>query len=255
MKIGVFDSGIGGITVLKELVRTFPKNEYLYYGDTANVPYGSKSREQIRKLCRDASEFFVLHKVDVLIVACNTASSYALDVIEDTVKPIPVVGVVEPGVSAILQALTKSSTQKVLILGTKATTQSRIYETKLLAAKSSIEIFQQACPLWVPMIEEGWIAHKILKETIEEYVKPYILSGGIALLACTHYPWIQKEIEKILPSWNIINSAVAVVEKVKSLGLMAKPVTNRIHWQFSDSAALPSFLSEEIRGIEMLLHS
>ena len=188
MKIGVFDSGIGGITVLKEMVRAFPKNEYLYFGDTANVPYGSKSREQIRKLCREASEFFVLHKVDLVIVACNTASSYALDVIEEVLKPVPVVGVVEPGVTAILSGLEKMKTKKVLILGTKATTQSRIYEKKLLEKDSSLEIFQQACPLWVPMIEEGWLKHPILRVTIEEYVKPYTMSGGVALLACT---WVK----------------------------------------------------------------
>ena len=243
MKIGVFDSGIGGMTVLKELIKAFPKAQYVYVGDTANVPYGTKSSEKIRELCRDATSQLKNRGIDILVVACNTASSLALNIFKNELSTIPVFGVVEPGVEAVVDSFNRleySQERRVLILGTRATVNSQIYSREVRKHIQFNEISEQACPLVVPIIEEGWINHPILLETINEYVKPYKDDPipGVALLACTHYPWAQSVFEKALPGWTIVNSAKAVAEFIKNKNLPEKPSTFDIEWIFTDPKAV-----------------
>jgi glutamate racemase len=245
MKIGVFDSGIGGMTVLKELIRTFPQAQYLYMGDTANVPYGTKSSEKIRSLCREATGALKNRNLDILVIACNTASSLALNIFKNEFSTIPVFGVVEPGVEAVVDSFNKleySQDRRVLILGTKATVNSMIYSREVRKHIIFNEISEQACPLAVPMIEEGWVNHPILLETINEYVKSYKADKvpGVALLACTHYPWAQSIFEKALPEWSIVNSAKAVADYIseQNLTFTNEKTGFEIEWIFTDPKAV-----------------
>lgn len=245
MKIGVFDSGIGGMTVLKELIKAFPNAQYVYVGDTANVPYGTKTPEKIRSLCREVTGHLKHRGLDILVVACNTASSLALNIFKNELSTIPVYGVVEPGVQAVVYAHNMQEDpqdRRVLILGTKATVNSQIYSREVRKHVLFNEISEQACPLVVPMIEEGWADHPILLETINEYVNHYKADQkpGVALLACTHYPWAQKVFEKALPGWIIVNSAKVVAEYIKDENLTFKNEKQgfEIEWIFTDPKAV-----------------
>jgi glutamate racemase len=245
MKIGVFDSGIGGMTVLKELIRAFPNAQYVYMGDTANVPYGTKSSEKIRSLCRESTKFLKNRDLDILVVACNTASSLALNIFKNEISSIPVFGVVEPGVEAIVDSFNRleySENRRVLVLGTKATVNSMIYSREIRKHIIFNEISEVACPLAVPMIEEGWTNHPILLETLNEYVGNYKkdVIPGVALLACTHYPWAQSVFEKALPGWTIVNSAKAVADYIKNQSLTFQNEKNgfAIDWIFTDPKAV-----------------
>ena len=252
MRIGIFDSGVGGITVLKALQSRFPAHSYLYFGDTAHVPYGSKSPAQIRTLCSQASARMQEHGIDALIIACNTASSLALPEFREILAPIPILDVVEAGVNAVTHAL-DSRPGAVLILGTRATVRSRIYSTRLREKRATLDVFEQECPLLVPLIEEGWTEHAALSLTIEEYVAPYRnLEPGLALLACTHYPWIIESFRKKLPGWTLIDSAHAMAEIAgEHLGLLhSSPpdIHPPVEWYFSDPDALSSRMLREISG-------
>lgn len=244
MKIGVFDSGIGGMTVLKELIKTFPNENFVYYGDTANVPYGTKSSSQIRNLCQEAACSLKTKNLDVLVIACNTASAIALDVFKKILFPLPVFGVVEPGVSAVVEQFQKlpfDPQRRILILGTKATIKSQIYSLEIRKAIAFNQISEQSCPLAVPMIEEGWVNSPILLSTLQEYVKTYQHDKipGIALLACTHYPWAMGAFQKVLPNWNIVDSAKAVAEFLlrQQLSLSQKNDLT-VQWIFTDPEAV-----------------
>lgn len=273
MRIGVFDSGIGGITVLSELKRRMPEATYIYLGDTAHVPYGTKSPAQIERLSSDCALMLQAKKIDALVVACNTASSLALDAIRKVMGPVPVLGVVEPGVTAALSALNKailslrlSREAPVLVLATRATVQSRAYGINLRKVLKT-SVIEQACPLLVPMIEEGWTDHPILHQTIAEYVTTHVKNQkpGIALLGCTHYPWIQQAFEKALPGWTVVNSAQAVANALESdfnsgkLGpkpnngqRSKKSEKTEVEWIFTDPQAVPGFarkLIEDESGV------
>jgi glutamate racemase len=241
LKIGVFDSGIGGITVLSEIHRQFPGQEFYYFGDTANVPYGTKSVTQIKNLCSYAATRIREYNLDLLIVACNTASSLALEEIGTELHPTPVVDVVAAGVATIKNHLTENS--DVLVFGTKATINSHTYKNRLHAVLPNTRVIEQACPLLVPMIEEGWNEHKILRDTVFEYVKPFINKKTTALLACTHYPWIKNIFQEELKTSTVLDSAHAVVELLVekySAKLKAKG-ESKFHWHFSDPESVASF--------------
>ncbi len=268
LKIGVFDSGVGGITVLSELRLKFPHADYVYLGDTAHVPYGPKSPNQIQRLSIECAKTLKQKNVDLVVVACNTASSWALPEIQETMGTRPVVGVIDSGAQAALDVL-HLGLRPVLVLATRATVQSQAYskalrtQWELSASNTSqpksngIKIIEKACPLLVPMIEEGWIDHPILHQTILEYVGQYRepLTQGVALLGCTHYPWIQAAIQKALPGWEIVNSARAVANGLAQNDLFCResttasprtqasgnPKMGKIEWIFTDPDAVPDF--------------
>ena len=239
------------MTVLAELQRRFPGDDYLYFGDTANVPYGTKSPTQIRALSKAAAEKILLHQPDCLVIACNTASSCALDVFESVLGKTPVLGVVAAGVAAILSAQPNPHSP-ILVLATKATIRSHVYRDLLQATTEFSDgkgLYEQACPLLVPLIEENWNHHPVLDQVLAEYVKPYrALPPGIALLGCTHYPWIREAFERALPGWKVIDSAHSVTEELAKNHSPSTNLTGEAHWIFTDPEAIPEFAMKIIRA-------
>ncbi len=243
MKIGVFDSGVGGVTVLNELTHRFRSEAFYYFGDTANVPYGTKSKNQIKLLVDSAATRMSEKKIDALVIACNTASSIAFENFKLGLPNVALIDVVEAGVQAILKTREKTTAGSTLILGTRATVKSKIYSKLLHAKRPELNIIEQECPLLVPIIEEGLLDHPILNLAVEEYVKPYQKQiPGVALLACTHYPWVKSTFEKLLPGWMIIDSAYAVANLIESklnlVPTLPSAALPSVNWYFSDPEAV-----------------
>lgn len=243
LHVGVFDSGIGGVTVLRELVRQFPSARFTYLGDTANVPYGSKTPQVIRKLsCQALSQLPDRRSLDALVVACNTASSVALEDIRKYMKRTPVLGVVEPGAWAAAVALEKSQTSTVLVLATKATLASGAYRKEIARIAPKARVIDVPCPLFVPMIEEGILRGSLNRAIIDHYLRPHRQRQGVALLGCTHYPWIAKHLKKALPRMQVVDSATSVARRLREIFGVSKSNSTRsstqIHWHFTDPAAV-----------------
>jgi glutamate racemase len=220
--IGVFDSGFGGLTVLRALLAHIPQGSYAFLGDTARLPYGSKSRRTIAKYAAESAQFLVNEQgAEYLVIACNTASALALDAIQDAV-PVPVLGVIQPGAQA---ARTASQTGDVLIIATDATVQSHAYS----AACQTLGLhgMERACPLLVPLVEEGWTNHPVTAQVIRIYLDQLQNDAAAAnlnpdtlVLGCTHYPLLRPLIEGIVPvGMRVIDSAEATAaEAAKNLG-------------------------------------
>lgn len=242
--------------MLFKLKKTIPEASYFYYGDTANVPYGTKSAAHVVQLSLDCADQLRDHAVDLIVIACNTASSVALEQVRARVAPIPVYGVVEPGALAVAQELQKDVTRKkdpVLVLATRSTVKSRAYAhalDQLLGAGSPHEtvIFEKACPLLVPLIEEGWTDHPVLHATLKEYVSSFRdhHARGVALLGCTHYPWIEPAIQAALPGWMIVSSAQALSDSLKKelAERLPKGRSGSVQCRFSDEEAVPAFVRQ-----------
>jgi glutamate racemase len=222
MNIGIFDSGIGGLTVFKEIDKNFPNANIYYIGDTARVPYGNKSEETIIRYSFELSEFlFKNFNVDVIVVACNTASSYAAEKLKDYYN-IPVIDVILPGV---LEALEKTKNNKIAVIGTQATIRSNSYEKKIKELNPAVEVYSKACPLFVPLVEEGKIEGKIPRLIIKDYLDS-LLNEGIdtLILGCTHYPLLKKEISNIYPKLNIVDSSKKIQNLIKNLNIPLKKI-------------------------------
>jgi len=213
--IGVFDSGFGGLTVLRALIQRLPGVQFAFIGDTARLPYGSKSRRTIARYAAQSARFLVEEQnADFLVIACNTASALALDAIQEAVTE-PVLGVIEPGASAARAA---SRTGDVLVIATDATVHSHAYAAACSA--KGLRAVEKACPLLVPLVEEGWISHPVTAEVIRIYLDELIaeaagqgLNPDTLVLGCTHYPLLRPLIEAAVPSgMKVIDSAEAAAE-------------------------------------------
>lgn len=204
--IGVFDSGVGGLTVLKELALAFPFENFIYLGDTARLPYGTKSPETIRKYSEQILDFLETHKVDIGVIACNSASS---QVPEKSWRGFPILNVIDPGASS---AVKKSRSGRIGILGTRATVTSNAYEHKIKILAPEAQVFSQACPLFVPLAEEGWTEDPITNLIAFRYLQP-LLSQQIdtLVLGCTHYSLLKHAIQKAC------GSAVTLVDSGSAL--------------------------------------
>jgi glutamate racemase len=250
--IGVFDSGFGGLTVLRALLPLIPGARYIYLGDTARLPYGSKSRETIARYAVSSARFLEEQGADLLCIACNTASALALEDIEQAL-PIPVIGVIEPGAKAALATINPEITlgvprrafegagevpqTSVLVLATTATTQSHAYAQALNAL--GLAATEKACPLLVPLVEEGWIDHHVTAEVLRIYLNEAFAEAPNAqtlLLGCTHYPLLQPLIERTLTELNqpmtIIDSAAATAASVAAYfpqNPKGEPATSRFY--------------------------
>ncbi len=213
--IGVFDSGIGGLTVVKALTRHLPNENIVYFGDTARVPYGPKSPQVIREYAAQDTAVLVEHDVKLVVVACNTVSAVALDVVQKKAG-VPVVGVIQPGAQSAAQS---SKRKRIGVIGTVGTVSSRAYENAIRGIDDSIHVFAQACPLFVPLAEEGWTDHKATELIAKEYLFPLTLEKiDTLVLGCTHYPLLRGVIDRVLhSSVTLIDSGEATAVAVKAL--------------------------------------
>lgn len=193
--LGVFDSGVGGLTVVRALRELLPNESIVYLGDTARVPYGSKSPDTIRRFSVEDTQFLVGHGVKAVIVACNTATAHALPLLQATFR-VPIIGVLEAGVEA---TLADPLCERVGIIGTAGTIRSSAYQYALAMRKPSLQIHATATPLLVPFVEEGWTDHGALKLVLKEYLNPLLAKGMDTLvLGCTHYPLLMPVLQKML---------------------------------------------------------
>ncbi|MFH1827110.1 MAG: glutamate racemase [bacterium] len=212
--IGVFDSGIGGLTVTKEIVKRLPNESLIYLGDTARVPYGTRSKETITKFAIKLVEFLLKQDVKILVAACNTISSTCLDIIEQ-ISSVPVIGVIKP---AVIEAVKSTKTNRIGIIGTRATIMSKFYESEIKKLNSEIEVFNQACPLFVPLAEEGMVNHEATKLIAKEYLTKLSDSKiDTLILGCTHYPILKNIIQEVIGSdVKLIDSAKPTTEILSS---------------------------------------
>ena len=193
--IGVFDSGVGGLTVAREIMRQIPNESIIYFGDTARVPYGSKSKETIITYSRQIVQFLLTKQVKAVVVACNTASAFALETLQKEFD-IPMIGVVKPGAKVAARTTTNN---KVGIIGTEGTVRSGIYTEYIHHLNSEIEVFPKACPLFAPLVEEGWLDDPITYEIATRYLKELMEDDiDTLVLGCTHYPLLRKTVRKIM---------------------------------------------------------
>lgn len=211
--IGVFDSGFGGLTVLKSLVELIPDADYLYFGDTARLPYGSKSAATVSHYALGAIHYLQERGAQMIVIACNTASALALSSVRQNVA-IPVIGVIEPGAA---QAAAASKNHKAVIIGTEATVASHAYQ-KALAAHG-ITAREKACPLLVPLIEEGWTAHTVTDQVahiyLDEAFRDSFADADVLVLGCTHYPLIKPLLRRVAPSHvTLVDSADSTAQSV-----------------------------------------
>jgi len=211
--IGVFDSGFGGLTVLKALLEIVPAADYVYFGDTARLPYGSKSVETVAKYAVEAAHFLESHSAQMLVIACNTATALALDRITAAAH-VPVIGVVEPGAQAA-SAATRNG--KVIVVGTDATVGSHAYR-KALEARG-LQAREKACPLLVPLVEEGWVEHPVTEQVARIYLAEAFADGfhdaDTMVLGCTHYPLLKPLLKRVTPAHvNIVDSAESTAHEV-----------------------------------------
>ncbi len=213
MPIGIFDSGIGGLTVFKEIEKNFPLSDIYYIGDTARVPYGNKSQNTIIRYSIELASFLIRNfNIDTLVVACNTASSFAMDKLK-TYLNIPVIDVITPGVE---NAINTTKNKKIGIIGTQATIRSGSYVEKLRQKDKNIKIFSKACPLFVPLIEEGRLKGKITRLIIKDYLDPLVEKGiDTLILGCTHYPLLKEEILNLYPELNLVDSSNLISSYIK----------------------------------------
>jgi glutamate racemase len=213
--IGVFDSGFGGLTVLKALLEVIPEADYAYFGDTARLPYGSKSVETVARYAVEAAHFLESHGAQMLVIACNTATALALDRIMAAAH-VPVIGVVEPGASAAAAA---SRNQKIVVVGTEATVSSHAYRKALEARGLSAR--EKACPLLVPLVEEGWVEHPVTEQVAKIYLAEAFADGfhdaDTLVLGCTHYPLLKPLLRRAAPEHvRIVDSAESTARAVAS---------------------------------------
>lgn len=215
--IGVFDSGVGGLTVLKEIQRLLPSEDLLYLGDTARVPYGTKSPATVRRYAQEAAAFLTRRKVKMLVVACNTASSVALLELENHYN-LPVIGVIEPGAK---RAVSVTRTGRIGVIGTEGTVKSGAYTLAIKKLAPDADVVALPCPLFVPLVEEGWLEHPVTRLTAQEYLGPLRHHGiDTLVLGCTHYPLLKNVLQQVLgPEVILIDSAeetaFAVAERLQ----------------------------------------
>jgi glutamate racemase len=269
--IGVFDSGFGGLTVLKALLEVIPEAEYLYFGDTARLPYGSKSAETVSKYACEAAHFLEQQGAKLLVIACNTATALAIEQIRSAAS-VRVLGVIEPGAEC---ALAESRTRKVVVIGTEATISSHAYHKALSALH--VEAREKACPLLVPLVEEGWVDHAVTEQVARIYLGEAFSDGfrsaDVLLLGCTHYPLLKPILHRVIPEnvtlvdsaesvalavWNFLNSGTAKIgpgqfggegppHKKQSSGAQLRFFVTDSAEKFRRLATL--FLGQEIRDI------
>jgi glutamate racemase len=254
--IGIFDSGVGGLTVYKEIARNLSE-ELIYLGDTARVPYGNKGATTVIRYALEAANFLLSKQVKLLVVACNTASSVALPFLEERFR-VPVIGVIEPGARKAA-AVTRNG--RIGVIGTAATIGSGAYTKAIRAFRPDLEIFSQPCPLFVPLVEEGWGEHPVARLVAEEYLRPLAERGiDTLVLGCTHYPMLKKVVREVLgEDVELVDSgaetARTVADILREKGLFRCPPPGPPRFFVTDSPAHferigGAFLEERLQNVQ-----
>jgi len=245
--IGVFDSGIGGLTVVRELLKILPREPIVYLGDTARVPYGNKSRETVLKFSTENVLFLLHHDVKLVIIACHTASSFALPFLERHFKN-PILGVIEPGVE---MALESTGSGRIGVIGTNATIGSAAYLHAFARRGAKVKVFQVPCPLFVPLVEEGCLDDPITEQAARRYLVPLKAARvDTLILGCTHYPLLKGVVSKVM------GPKVQLVDSARQVALKTKEVLQSLGLEHSDrNGAAPArrfFVTDEPRHFESL---
>jgi glutamate racemase len=252
VKIGVFDSGVGGLTVLRELVRQLPSADYLYFGDTARLPYGSKSKATVAKYAIGAVEYLVQHGAERVVIACNTACALAFPEIAAAAK-VPTTGVIEPGAH---RATEESHSKQVAVIATEGTVSSHAYRSAL--ERLGVRAFEKACPLFVPLVEEGWLDHPVTEQVAHIYLDGLHREApevDALVLGCTHYPLLKPLLARVIGErMAIVDSAESTAAEVAQLVGTGKGKGN-VHFFATDSVekfrrAGEKFMGRPIDGVE-----
>ena len=257
--LGVFDSGIGGLTVARALFERLPRESVIYFGDTARVPYGPKSPETVRRYSAEILAFLLQRGVKAVVVACNTSTAHALSYLQEH-APVPVVGVIEPGARA---AVTATQTGAIGVVGTAGTIASGAYERAIKALRPDARVHAQACPLFVPLVEEGWFDHAATELIAREYLEPLRRAGvDVLVLGCTHYPLLKPLLSRVMgPGVTLVDSAEetakAVAAELDARGLLAAGGSHEHLFVVSDDEPHfrkvgARFLGEKIRKVEVV---
>ncbi len=243
--IGVFDSGFGGLTVLRELLPLIPGAHYIYLGDTARLPYGSKSQITIARYAVESARFLEAHGCEHRVIACNTASALAIDEIHASVA-IPVTGVIEPVVEA---AQRRQPNSDVLVLATSATVQSHAYRTH--CAAHGLRATEKACPLLVPLVEEGWVDHAVTRDVLRVYLREALAASTPAavLLGCTHYPLIAGPIKQILLE---LGSQAEVIDSARATALVIERTIAHVYTASTGPATFQCYATDSVEKFARL---
>ncbi len=248
--IGVFDSGVGGLTVVKELIRQLPGEDIIYFGDTARVPYGIKSKETVIRFSIENILFLLKQDVKLICVACNTVSSVALPVIQSYFR-VPMVGVLNPGVR---EAVYATQNKRIGVIGTRGTIKSRAYEIQIKQLDPAAKVTAVSCPLFVPFVEEGWLSGKVVLEVARTYLQPLKQAGvDTLILGCTHYPILKPIIKEVMgKNVALIDSAKQVAIEVKKIlaqeNMLNKGRRQKIKFYVSDNPEWFSGLAKRFLG-------
>jgi glutamate racemase len=235
--IGIFDSGIGGLTVAKAVAKALPEEDIIYFGDTARVPYGIKSPETVREYALQITDFLLSKGVKMILIACNTVSASAKDEILVRTRSIPVLDVISSGTET---ALADSSSKHIGVIGTLATVNSSAYKHSIQEVNKDIKVTQQACPLLVPLAEEGWIDNEIATKTLESYLSVFDKTDIDSLiLGCTHYPLFKHIIPKVLKS-----DSIRIIDSADSIALTAKQTLNELDLLNTEGGDFQCFVSD-----------
>jgi glutamate racemase len=245
LPIGIFDSGVGGLTVVHQIHRRLPNENLIYLGDTARVPYGTKSPSTVVRFACEDTQFLLQQNVKAVVVACNTASAWALPALERKFD-VPIFGVIVPGACA---ALEKTKSQRIGIIGTNATVRSQAYSKAILARCETAQVFARACPLLVPLAEEGWDSHPVTLRVLREYLAPLLREKiDTLVLGCTHYPLLKDAIRKVTKGkTELIDSAESCALYEEQLAALKLLSANRKH-----RGTIQPFVTDEVERFDEL---
>ncbi|WZL74263.1 glutamate racemase [Clostridiaceae bacterium 35-E11] len=214
--IGVFDSGVGGLTAIPHILKELPNERLIYFGDTARTPYGSKAKSTIKSFTKQIVDFLIHNQVKMIVIACNTITSTCLEELVAQYKDIPFVGIIEPAAYKVAQIC--SPNHRIGIIGTKVTIREKTYIKSICRYNSRLHLFDKPCPIFVPLIEEGIIDHDIMELSVKHYLDAFVTKNNLdtLVLGCTHYPLIRPTIEKLYPQLNIIDPSFEIIRSVKA---------------------------------------
>jgi len=252
--IGVFDSGVGGLTVVKEIMNQIPGESIVYFGDTARVPYGNKSKATIIRYTRQIVKFLQAQQVKAIVIACNTATAFALEAVSQEID-IPIIGVIQPGAE---MAARTTKNGHIGVLGTEGTVQSRVYNDYIRSIDDQLRVFGKACPLFVPLVEEGWIEDPVTMEVVRRYINELMpFDIDTLVMGCTHYPLLRSTIQKVAgDKVQLVNPALETAKSLKELlkeqGILNETGIVRHRFYVSDGAEKFSKFANSILPCEVV---